>query len=78
MLDKPFDYQLAQDLIEILHANSIIKSAPKGIDTTIGRSYDSFGIELSGGEQQKVALGKRFVKGDLSDVFSIEHKIAAH
>lgn len=22
--------------------------------------------------------GKRFVKGDLSDVFSIEHKIAAH
>ncbi len=35
-------------------------------DDTGGRGYSEFWIE------------KRFVKGVLSDVFSIEHKIAAH
>ena len=30
----------------------------KGIDTVMGRDYENVGIDLSGGEQQKVALAR--------------------
>ena len=42
-------------------ADPIITQLPKGYDTTLGRRWNN-GLELSGGEWQKVALGRAFMR----------------
>ena len=39
-----------------------VASLEKGIDTIIFKSFDKDGIELSGGEQQKLAIARAFYK----------------
>ena len=39
-----------------------LKSLTKGIDTVITREFDDEGINLSGGEQQKIAIARAFYK----------------
>jgi ATP-binding cassette subfamily B protein len=42
-------------------ADGVIKRLPKGYDTTLGRWFDE-GYQLSGGEWQKVALARAFMR----------------
>jgi len=42
-------------------ADSVIGRLPKGYDTTLGRWFDE-GYQLSGGEWQKVALARAFMR----------------
>jgi ATP-binding cassette, subfamily B, bacterial len=42
-------------------AEPIIKQLPQGYETTLGRRWNK-GLELSGGEWQKVALGRAFMR----------------
>jgi ATP-binding cassette subfamily B protein len=42
-------------------ANRVIERLPKGYDTTLGRWFDE-GYQLSGGEWQKVALARAFMR----------------
>lgn len=39
-----------------------VQSLPKEIDTMLTRQYDPEGVELSGGEQQKIAIARVFAK----------------
>lgn len=39
-----------------------IKKLPKGLDTQVGREFDSEGIEFSGGEGQKLACARAYLK----------------
>ena len=44
--------------LKAAHANDIIGKATQGLDTHISRQFDSAGIELSGGQHQKLALAR--------------------
>lgn len=40
-----------------------VATLPKGIDTTLTREFDKEGVELSGGELQKIAIARVFARG---------------
>jgi ATP-binding cassette, subfamily B, bacterial len=42
-------------------ASSVIEGLPEGYDTVLGKWFDG-GVNLSGGEWQKVALGRAFMR----------------
>ena len=44
--------------LKAAHANDIISKTTQGLDTHITRQFDSAGIELSGGQHQKLALAR--------------------
>ena len=39
-----------------------LKTMPKGLDTTLYKDFDAEGIEISGGEAQKIALARALYK----------------
>lgn len=43
-------------------AKDILKQAPKGLDTCLSKMFDEQGIELSGGQYQKLALARTFFR----------------
>jgi len=44
--------------LKAAYANDIIEKAAKGMDTSLTRLFDTNGIELSGGQHQKLALAR--------------------
>lgn len=50
------------DLIEEVGLKEKIDSLPNGLDSLIGKAYDDKGIELSGGESQKIAITRALYK----------------
>ena len=52
----------ATDALENSGFTKKIQSLPKGIYTSITTEFDENGIELSGGESQKVAIARAFYK----------------
>jgi ATP-binding cassette subfamily B protein len=55
------DRALIEDAAEKSGAAEVIARLPKGYDTTLGRWFDE-GVQLSGGEWQKVALARAFMR----------------
>jgi ATP-binding cassette subfamily B protein len=55
-------------------ASSLIDSLPDGYDSTLGRRWDK-GLELSGGEWQKIALARAFMRG--AEVLVLDEPTAA-
>lgn len=50
------------DLIEEVGLKEKIDSLPEGIDSILGKFYDDKGIELSGGQRQKIAIARALYK----------------
>ncbi|MCL2052179.1 MAG: ABC transporter ATP-binding protein/permease [Lachnospiraceae bacterium] len=52
------DDKRAIETLEKVDALGLLKKAAKGLDTPLSRYFDPDGIELSGGEEQKIALAR--------------------
>lgn len=50
------------ELIEEVGLDEKINSLPNGLNSLMGKSYDNEGIELSGGEEQKIAIVRALYK----------------
>jgi ATP-binding cassette subfamily B protein len=50
------------DALEKAGFSSRLKTLPQGLDTYLYKSYDEGGVELSGGEAQKIALARALCK----------------
>ena len=52
------DDQKLNNIIDKIKLNKLINKLPNGVETILGKEYDQKGIELSGGEAQKVAIAR--------------------
>lgn len=51
-----------KDLINKMGLNKIVDKLPYGVDTSLGKEYDVGGVDLSGGEYQKIAIARAAYK----------------
>lgn len=56
------DAEKAMELIEEVGLKENIESLPNGIKSLFGKAYDESGIEMSGGESQKIAIARALYK----------------
>lgn len=56
------DSKKAMDLIEEVGLKDKVESLPEGIKSLLGKAYDQRGVELSGGEEQKIAIARALYK----------------
>ncbi|GFN34768.1 ABC transporter ATP-binding protein [Tepidimicrobium xylanilyticum] len=56
------DSKKALNLIEEVGLKDRVESLPDGIKSLLGKAYDERGVELSGGEQQKIAIARALYK----------------
>ncbi len=52
----------AEEITDKVGLNKLVEKLPNGMDTIIGKEYDKDGIELSGGEYQKIAIARAAYK----------------
>ena len=57
-----YDRAKAERCLEKAGFADRLKSMPKGLDTTLYKDFDAEGIEVSGGEAQKIALARALYK----------------
>ena len=57
-IDNFDDIEKVKDAIEKGGADKILLKMPNGFETLIGRSIDKNGVELSGGEKQRIAVAR--------------------
>ena len=62
LLGKEDESERVGKLLEKVGLKKKVESLPKGEDTTMFRAFDKNGVELSGGEQQKLALARALYK----------------
>ncbi|KYD04315.1 hypothetical protein B4102_3295 [Heyndrickxia sporothermodurans] len=62
VFDNNYESSEIEEILQTLNLNNTISKLPKGIDTELGRLFDQEGIELSGGQQQKLAIARALVK----------------
>lgn len=60
--EKNSDTQKTSELIEEVGLKNKIDSLPNGISSLFGKAYDESGIEMSGGESQKIAIARALYK----------------
>lgn len=60
---------------EYLGADTMLKALPQGLDTLLFKDYDSQGVNLSGGEGQKVAILRALFKA--SEIMILDEPTAA-
>ena len=60
-LERIEDREAVEDAAEKGGADSLLDRLPDGWDTPLGKWFDG-GVELSGGEWQKIALGRAFMR----------------
>lgn len=56
------DTKKASELLEKVGLKEKVESLPNGIHSLFGKAYDEDGIEMSGGESQKVAIARALYK----------------
>ncbi|WP_312102421.1 ABC transporter ATP-binding protein [Lachnoclostridium sp.] len=56
------DIKQASELLDKVGLTEKVKTLPNGIKSLFGKSYDEEGIEMSGGESQKVAIARALNK----------------
>jgi len=60
-LDKKDNMELLKEAIKQSGADKYLEQLPKGIDQVVGKMFDE-GIDLSGGQWQKLALARAFFR----------------
>jgi ATP-binding cassette subfamily B protein len=63
------------DAVERAAAREVVDRLPLGLDTQLGRWFEG-GVELSGGEWQKVALSRAFIRTD-ADILVLDEPTAS-
>jgi ABC-type multidrug transport system fused ATPase/permease subunit len=61
VVERIQDIATVQRALERAGGDDVPRSLPRGIETPLGRSWDN-GVELSGGQWQKLALGRAMVR----------------
>ena len=56
------DKSLVEKIIDEVGMTEKIKLLPKGLQSLFGKAYDSEGIEMSGGQSQKIAIARALYK----------------
>lgn len=56
------DRDTALDIVEKVGMKDKIESLPSGIATLLGKHYDENGVEMSGGQNQKIAIARALYK----------------
>lgn len=59
---KSYDPQRAEHCLRMAGLDERLKSMPQGLDTCLYKHYDKDGVEISGGEAQKIALARALYK----------------
>lgn len=75
MLDDDQTDSKIDSLMKLVGLDDKMKSLPNGIHTTIFKEFDDDGIEMSGGEQQKLAIARALYKN--SPVVILDEPTAA-
>ena len=52
----------AKEALELAYAGDILEKATKGMETSVTRIFDTEGMELSGGQHQKLSLARAFYR----------------
>lgn len=60
-IDK-INYEKVYDILKIVELEKKVNELPQGVKTILTRNFDDFGIDLSGGETQKLSLGRAIYK----------------
>ncbi len=60
--ERDRDRDKTMKLIEEVGLKEKIESLPMGVSSVLGKSYDESGIEMSGGESQKIAIARALYK----------------
>jgi len=60
--DKTYDSDKTLECLVAAGMGAWVESLPDGLDTPLYRDFDESGIELSGGERQKIALARALYK----------------
>ncbi len=74
-INKEEENQLLNEIFEKVGLTEKVKTLEKGADTYVFKHYDKDGIEPSGGEQQKLAIGRALYKN--SPVVILDEPTAA-
>jgi ABC-type multidrug transport system fused ATPase/permease subunit len=60
--EKDIDVDRTMEIIEDVGLKNKVNSLPNGISSLFGKVYDESGIEMSGGESQKIAIARALYK----------------
>ena len=56
------DYEKIDTILKTVELEKKVESLPNKVDTILTRNFDDFGVELSGGETQKLSLARAIYK----------------
>lgn len=62
IFNEELNVEKVDKIIEELQLRNMIEKLPHGYDTVLGKMFDKDGIELSGGQAQKVAIARALYK----------------
>ena len=57
-----YDAKRVKEVLSIAGFNDRLKTLPNGLDTYLGKEFEESGVEMSGGESQKIALARALYK----------------
>ncbi|WP_208560477.1 ABC transporter ATP-binding protein [Marinilactibacillus kalidii] len=61
--DITYDRNKANSLLERVNSKTFVETLPHSTDTVLGKEYDASGINMSGGQEQRLAIARSLYKG---------------